>query len=609
MQKHIMLPVEEVDISAVRYHHDLIKVPRLAGFTLKLLVWLLEIPVIGSFIISKMKQQNKFKEILHDTVIPEKPMFKPEFPPQDPETGVSFLDEEVGPVARVQLVLECLMPYDPTHQSTNGTKSMPLYWTIRDYAHAYRSGSATPSVVAERIILVIEEWNKKHPSMPWLVSFNSEELRRQSAASTQRFEEGKPLSILDGIFMPIKDDIDCLPYPTKGATTWLHEVRAVKEDAVSVAKLRACGVIFIGKANMHELGLGTSGSNPNYGTPRNPHSLDRYTGGSSSGPAAIVASGLCPATIGTDGGGSVRIPSSLCGVVGLKTTFGRTNMAGSLCDCGTVEVIGPIAATVEDVLLVYSAILGPSTADRDSLKPPAPSVPSFLPNDRSHALRSLKLGKYSEWFNDVYSADISHTCDNVLTLLSDTYGCNMTEIVIPELHEMRISHIVSIGSEQLVSLNPESRKWYQLSLDVRVGVALFKTFSAADYVAAQRLRRRIMHYHMEAFKQVDVIVTPTTGVTAPVIPADSLNSGESNLQLTGELMRFILAGNLLGLPAISIPVGHDRQGLPIGLQLIGRPWEEATIIRLASAIEELCANSRKRPSTFFEVLQQTSADE
>ncbi|CAN6458976.1 unnamed protein product [Victoria cruziana] len=523
MQKHIMLPVEEVDISAVRYHHDLIKVPRLAGFTLKLLVWLLEIPVIGSFIISKMKQQNKFKEILHDTVIPEKPMFKPEFPPQDPETGVSFLDEEVGPVARVQLVLECLMPYDPTHQSTNGTKSMPLYWTIRDYAHAYRSGSATPSVVAERIILVIEEWNKKHPSMPWLVSFNSEELRRQSAASTQRFEEGKPLSILDGIFMPIKDDIDCLPYPTKGATTWLHEVRAVKEDAVSVAKLRACGVIFIGKANMHELGLGTSGSNPNYGT------------------------------------GSVRIPSSLCGVVGLKTTFGRTNMAGSLCDCGTVEVIGPIAATVEDVLLVYSAILGPSTADRDSLKP---------------------------WFNDVYSADISHTCDNVLTLLSDTYGCNMTEIVIPELHEMRISHIVSIGSEQLVSLNPESRKWYQLSLDVRVGVALFKTFSAADYVAAQRL-----------------------SVTAPVIPADSLNSGESNLQLTGELMRFILAGNLLGLPAISIPVGHDRQGLPIGLQLIGRPWEEATIIRLASAIEELCANSRKRPSTFFEVLQQTSADE
>ncbi|KAF3779897.1 Fatty acid amide hydrolase [Nymphaea thermarum] len=183
----------------------------------------------------------------------------------------------------------------------------------------------------------------------------------------------------------------------------------------------------------------------------------------------------------------------------------------SVCDCGTVEVIGPIAATVEDVLLLYSAILGPSTADRDSLKPPVPCVPSLLPNDRSHALRSLRLGKYSEWFNDVYSDDISRTCENVLNLLSDTYGCTTTEIVLPELHEMQISHSVSIGSEQLCSLNPDSRKLSQLTLDIRINVALFQTFSATDYIAAQRLRRRLMHYHMEAFKTVDVIVTPTTG--------------------------------------------------------------------------------------------------
>ncbi|XP_031482795.1 fatty acid amide hydrolase isoform X2 [Nymphaea colorata] len=559
MHRHIMLPVEEVDISAVRYRPQPVKAPRLAGFMLKLFVWLLETPVIGPLIIYTVKQQNRFKQMLHDTVIPEKPMFKPEFPSQDPETGVGVLDQEAVPSARVQSVLEYLVPYGTTCQSTNGAQNMPLYWTIRDYAHAYRSGSVTPSIVAERVILVIEEWNKKHPSMPWLVSFSAEEVRRQSAASTQRFEEGKPLSILDGIFMPIKDDIDCLPYPTKDGTTWLHEVRAVNQDAVSVAKLRGCGVIFIGKANMHELGLGTSGSNPNYGTPRNPHSIDRYTGGSSSGPAAIVASGLCPAAIGTDGGGSVRIPSSLCGIVGLKTTYGRTDMTGSVCDCGTVEVIGPIAATVEDVLLLYSAILGPSAADRDSLKPPAPCVPSLLPNDRSHALRSLRLGKYSEWFNDVYSDDISRTCENVLNLLSDTYGCTTTEIVLPELHEMQISHSVSIGSEQLCSLNPDSRKLSQLTLDIRINVALFRTFSATDYIAAQRLRRRLMHYHMEAFKRVDVIVTPTTGVTAPVIPTDALRSGESNLKLTGELMRFAVDWTSMG-GSYNYPVGFCGRG-------------------------------------------------
>ncbi|KAF3772946.1 Fatty acid amide hydrolase [Nymphaea thermarum] len=350
MQRHIMLPVEEVDISAVRYRPEPVKAPRLAGFMLKLFVWLIETPVIGPLIIYTVKQQNRFKQMLHDTVIPEKPMFKPEFPSQDPETGVSVLDQEAVPSARVQSVLEYLVPYGTTSQSTNGAQNMPLYWTIRDYAHAYRSGSVTPSIVAERVILVIEEWNKKHPSMPWLVSFSAEEVRRQSAASTRRFEEGKPLSILDGIFMPIKDDIDCLPYPTKDGTTWLHEVRAVNQDAVSVAKLRACGVIFIGKANLHELGLGTSGSNPNYGTPRNPHSIDRYTGGSSSGPAAIVASGLCPAAIGTDGGGSVRIPSSLCGIVGLKTTYGRTDMTGYvLC----TELLASVSVFPSPALLCY----------------------------------------------------------------------------------------------------------------------------------------------------------------------------------------------------------------------------------------------------------------
>ncbi|KAJ4959615.1 hypothetical protein NE237_019525 [Protea cynaroides] len=119
--------------------------------------------------------------------------------------------------------------------------------------------------VAEKIISATEEFNKRKPPIPFLISFNAEELRTQAAASTQRFVEGKPLSILDGIFMAIKDDIDCYPFQTKGGTSWYHEVRPVKEDAVCVSKLRSCGVIFTGKANMHELGLGTTGNNSNYG--------------------------------------------------------------------------------------------------------------------------------------------------------------------------------------------------------------------------------------------------------------------------------------------------------------------------------------------------------
>ncbi|TYG85414.1 hypothetical protein ES288_A13G051800v1 [Gossypium darwinii] len=461
-------------------------------------------------------------EMLQNTVIPEAPMFKPEFPPQDAEPSVVIVDEERKPEDRVELALKCLPHYDPASCWSGDSLPSFRYWKIRDYAYAYRSKLVTPSMVAEKIISIIEDCNYHKPPTPLLISFDAEDIRKQAAASTQRFEEGNPLSILDGIFMAIKDDIDCYPHPSKGATTWMHEVRSVEKDAVCVSRLRSCGVILVGKVNMHELGMGTTGNNPNYGTTRNPHALERYTGGSSSGPAAIVASGLCSAALGTDGGGSVRIPSSLCGVVGLKTTYGRTSMEGSICDAGTVEIIGPIASTVEDVILVYAAILGSSPEDRISLRPPPPCFPDLSSLENANTLGSLRLGKYTEWFNDVHSTDISDVCEDVLKLLSKSHGCEETQC----------------------SLNPdcEDGKGVKLTYDTRISMALFRSFTASDYVAAQCLRRRIMHHHMEIFKKVDVIVTPTTGMTAPKIPSSALKDGETDMQVTAYLMRFIIAG-------------------------------------------------------------------
>ncbi|GAV65101.1 Amidase domain-containing protein [Cephalotus follicularis] len=603
--KRVMLPVERVDLSTVKYEPEVIQAPHLTGFKLKLFVRTIETPLIGSFIVSLLKKKNKMVQLLQNTVIPEPPMFKPEFPPQEPETGVFVIDEDGKPEDRVEMALK-FIPHDDPGSDRNGDGAPSFrYWKIRDYAHAYRSGLTTPSTVAENIISVIKEFNYDKPPTPLLISFDAEDIRKQAAASTKRFEEGYPLSILDGIFMAIKDDIDCFPHPSKGATTWMHEVRSVMKDAVSVSRLRSCGVIFIGKANMHEIGMGTTGNNPNYGTTRNPHAPERYTGGSSSGPAAIVASGLCSAALGTDAGGSVRIPSSLCGVVGLKTTYGRTDIRGSLCESGTVAIIGPIASTVEDVVLVYAAILGSSPAERINLKPSPPCLPNFSPYESVNALGSLRMGKYTAWFNDVQSTDISDKCEDVLNQLSKTHGCEIIEIVIPELQEMRTAHLVSIGSEYLSSLNPDigDGKGLRLTYDTRTNLALFQSLTAADYVAAQCLRRRIMYHHMEIFKKVDVIVTPTTGMTAPIIPPSALKIGETDLRVSGYLMQFTIAANLLGLPAISVPVGYDKQGLPIGLQLIGHPWGEATILRLASAVEELCAQTKKKPASFYDVLK------
>ncbi|MBA0751517.1 hypothetical protein Gogos_000435 [Gossypium gossypioides] len=600
-KKRVMVPAKDLDLSTVKYEHEVIKAPHLTGLMLKLFVRMVEAPVLGSLIMSFLKKQNKIVEMLQNTVIPEAPMFKPEFPPQDAEPSVVIVDEERKPEDRVELALKCLPDYDPASCWSGDSLPSFRYWKIRDYAYAYRSKLVTPSMVAEKIISVIEDCNYHKPPTPLLISFDAEDIRKQAAASTRRFEEG--------------------------ATTWMHEVRSVEKDAVCVSRLRSCGVILVGKANMHELGMGTTGNNPNYGTTRNPHAVERYTGGSSSGPAAIVASGLCSAALGTDGGGSVRIPSSLCGVVGLKTTYGRTSMEGSICDAGTVEIIGPIASTVEDwgkamlprqfdssfVLKYpcltsfshtypdisrrcdpprtpkYAAILGSSPDNRISLRPPPPCFPDLSSLENANTLGSLRLGKYTEWFNDVHSTDISDVCEDVLKLLSKSHGCETIEIVIPELHEMRTAHVVSIGSETQCSLNPdcEDGKGVKLTYDTRISMALFRSFTASDYVAAQCLRRRIMHHHMEIFKKVDVIVTPTTGMTAPKIPSSALKDGETDMQVTAYLMRFIIAGNLLGLPAITVPVGYDKQGLPIGLQLIGRPWGEATILHLASAVELL----------------------
>ncbi|KAL8541704.1 hypothetical protein ACS0TY_002823 [Phlomoides rotata] len=605
VKKKVMLPADEVDLATVKYHYEKIEAPHLTGIGLKLFVKLVETPLIGSLIISRLKKENKMIEMLRNTVIPEAPMFKPEFPPQESETGVVLLDEDGKPEERVELAFKGLPEYDPV-KSWNSDSSSPFrYWKIRDYAYAYRSKLTTPSIVAERFILAMDEFNNKKPPTPLLISYDPELLRKQAADSTRRFEEGNPLSVLDGIFMAIKDDIDCIPHPSKGGTSFFHEVRPIEEDAVCVARLRRCGVILVGKANMHELGLGTTGNNPIHGTARNPHAPERYTGGSSSGPAAIVASGLCSAALGTDGGGSVRIPSSLCGIVGLKSTYGRTDMKGSICDSGTVEIIGPITSSVEDAVLVYSAILGSSTAERISMKPSRPCLPDLTSHESSKILGSLRLGKYTEWFNDVFSTEISDKCEDVLSRLLETHGCKTVEIVIPELHEMRIAHIVAIGSESASGLNPdfEDGKKVMFTHDTRTNLALFQSFSASEYVAAQCLRRRLMYYHTEIFKNVDVIVTPTTGMTAPVIPPSALSSGETDMQVTGNLMRFVVPANLLGFPAISVPVGYDKQGLPIGFQLIGRPWCEATILRLGAAIEELCSAPKKKPLQFYDILK------
>ncbi|KAK1299811.1 Fatty acid amide hydrolase [Acorus calamus] len=438
--------------------------------------------------------------------------------------------------------------------------------------------------------------------MAFFIDYNVEDILRQATVSTLRYKEGKPISVLDGVLIAVKDEIDCMPYPTTGGTKWLHKCRPYPGDACCVKQLRSCGAILVGKTNMHELGVGTTGINPNYGAARNPYDRNRVCGGSSSGSAAVVGAGLCPVTLGVDGGGSVRMPAALCGVVGFKPTFGRLSHSGVLPLNWTVGMLGVLSGTVEDALIIYAAISGHMSPNQTTNLLPSICFPVLK---STNSISNIKMAKYNKWFNDC-NDDIRISCNQALDQLNKHYGWKTVGVTLPEIEEMRLAHYSTIASECSDSLssllektNPSEQGW-----EARLALRVYSSFTSREYLNAQRLRSRQMYFHKEIFKKADVIVTPTTGVTAYPIRNDAVKYGELDYINGAAMVRFQIAGNFLGLPAITVKVGYDKQGMPIGLQFIGRPWSEATLLHLAYALEGLCSKNYKKPQIYFDLLRK-----
>ncbi|KAL2651032.1 hypothetical protein R1flu_019160 [Riccia fluitans] len=603
-------PVEEVSTcenSEAKYRYVIVRAPVLAGIPLKCFVWMLETGLTASFLKPKLLRDNLITRFFSTAKYKEPPMYIAQYPEElvklnQNEDGLIQVLHSTPPAERVKAALTCL-PSVKLHRQESFR-----YWTIRDYADAYRQGSVTPTKAAERFLSAVKESNEHEPRMNFFISYDEKDILRQAQESTARYLKGEPLSVLDGVPIAVKDEIDCLPYPTTGGSKWLHNVRKTEDDAACIKRLRECGAVLVGKTNMHELGMGTTSVNPHYGAPRNPYGPDRITGGSSGGSAAAVASGLVPAALGVDGGGSVRMPAGLCGVVGMKATFGRTSNAGIIPLNWTIGMLGTLTATVEDALIMYAAVLGHLPGDRIVSIPPPATFPASLDFPKAEASKlvgELKIANYSEWFDDS-DENVKHGCQRALDLLQQAYGNKIIEVTIPEIEEMRLAHFITMGSECYASLGSdyENVGMDASGADVRVGFALYKAFNNVDFIAAQRMRFRQMHFFMDIFKRADVIVTPVTGCTAPPVTDESLKYGELNYVTGAKLMRYQIPGNFLGLPAISVPVGHDQYGIPIGLQIIGRPWAEATVLQLAAAIEDLCAPMKKRPEVLYDILMR-----
>ncbi|XP_073298336.1 fatty acid amide hydrolase-like isoform X2 [Primulina huaijiensis] len=507
-------PVCEVDLSPDSdevYIRANVKAPRMAGLLIEVFAWFLELPILGGILMYTLKRINLLHKLVSFVDLQEPPLFVPMHPHQGiQEKEVKYLELDMPPHEKVQQAMDCI----ESPENVSKTQKLDFQqWTIPEFFMAYTTGETTPLMVAERFIADVRESSSSSLNMSFFINFCVEDILKQATESTLRYKRGEPISVLDGVLVAVKDEIDCMPYPTTGGTKWLHKVRKCKDDSCCVKRLRLCGAIMVGKTNMHELGAGVSGINPHYGPARNPYNRNKITGGSSSGSAAVAAAGLCPVALGVDGGGSVRLPAALCGVVGLKPTFSRVPREGVLPLNYTVGMVGILAASVEDALIVYGAISGDHISDQNGVTavPDQPKLPLPLLKSANYTSYDIKMARYGKWFDDC-SIDIKVCCYNAVTKLSEKYGWKIVDVTVPELEVMRLAHYVTIGSECSSSMSRYSQNLKaEMGWDVRFVLSANGSFDSQEYLNAQRIRNRQLQFHEKIFSVADIIVTPTVG--------------------------------------------------------------------------------------------------
>ncbi|MCC7070364.1 MAG: amidase [Deltaproteobacteria bacterium] len=538
------------------YQRTPLKAPRLAGNAFKAAIAALESP-IGNALRDKTLNDQGFAELRREHI-------------DAPLTPLPAL-----PIGAWTGAAPALEPIVERAERGPGF----AFESVADFQRAYRDGRSDPVQVAERLVAIIGELDRHAPPLRFMVAHQPDDLMRQAREAKARLEKKAPLSPLDGVPVAIKDEVDMVPYPTTAGTK-VHGGTPATRDASSVARLRATGALLFGKTNMPELGLTPEGYNPHHGACRNPYDPAHETGGSSAGSAASVAAGLAPLALGADGGGSIRIPSSHCGVVGLKPTFGRVSEYGAAPLCWSVGHIGPIGATVADTALGYAVMAGRDPHDANTMRQPDVVVDDL----QDGALKGLRVGVWAPWFDDADEAVVS-ACRAALGHLIEA-GAAQVDFEVPELQRMQNAHLVTIASEMLAGQRATlAQRRREYGLPVRLVLALAERFTAADYVHAQRVRGLFTERFAAIYQRVDVIATPTCALTAPRYAEDALRHGASDLPTLDKTMRYVRLGNFLGLPSISVPCGYDQGGMPIGLMLTGRPWAEAQLLRLARVVE------------------------
>jgi aspartyl-tRNA(Asn)/glutamyl-tRNA(Gln) amidotransferase subunit A len=441
----------------------------------------------------------------------------------------------------------------------------------------------------ELVDIALARIDRLNPAVNAFLTILADSASRRAKAAEREIGRGRSRGPLHGIPVSLKDN-----FWTRGVrTTAGSRILAgfiPKEDSDVAASLARAGAILLGKTNMHEFAYGITSENAHYGPVHNPWALERVSGGSSGGSAAAVAIGMGLASMGTDTGGSIRIPAALCGVVGLKPTFGLVSAKGSIPLGISFDHPGPLARGVVDACILLEAVAGKY--------PRAWPRPDHRKLGRKPS-RCFRIAWPKHFYFERLDSEVRRLVEASAKLVESLPGCRVREVALPRLPgaiDLATNLVLSEANHYHESQGYYPARSAEYGDDVRAHLKWGHEIRAVDYLRGAEARKDIQADFAAAFEHVDAILAPTSPIPAPRIGASSIRiAGQRETPVRAELLRMTRPANITGLPAISIPCGFTCAGLPVGLQLIGPHWSEARLLSIAFAFEQATEWHKRHP--------------
>jgi aspartyl-tRNA(Asn)/glutamyl-tRNA(Gln) amidotransferase subunit A len=441
---------------------------------------------------------------------------------------------------------------------------------------------------------IIERIEKLNPTLNAFITILDESAKREAMHADSLIKQGKYLGPLHGIPISLKDLIYIKGVRSTSGSKILADFVPDYDSTVAI-KLRTAGAVIVGTNNLHEFASGITGINPHYGPSKNPWDIARMSGGSSGGSAVAVSSGMSLASIGTDTSGSIRVPSSLCGIFGLKPTYGRVSKHGVMPLAPSIDHVGPLARSAWDIAALLQVIAGYDKLDKSSLKPPVPDYLKEISSsetkeinkaDSSH--EKFKIGIPKQFFFDMIEPKVMeifrefvvrlHGCGITTTSNVDVDG---TDKIFDTWRPIRLAEATAIHNEWMVSRPQDYGE------DVIRMLEKGFEITAVKYInALQKWRQVIKDAFLKGMTEYDALLVPTTFIPAPFLNQNEVNIKGKPTEVYLSLSWLTTVFNITGLPALNIPAGLFDSKLPVGVQLVGRPFDEARILKIAYAYEQ-----------------------